>query len=52
MINSAEAILRCKPPNGDRSLGIINSESFTAEWLFGHPKKSPAAQSSDANLSL
>lgn len=46
--NPAEAIIRCKPPDGDRSLGIINMDIFMAKWLFGHPKKSSVAQSSDS----
>ena len=47
--NPAEAIIRSKPPDGDRSLGIINVDIFMAKCLFGHPKKSSAAQSSDAD---
>ncbi len=47
--NPAEAIIRCKPPDGDRSLGIINLDIFMAKCLFGHPKKSSPAQSSDAD---
>ena len=47
--NPAESIIRCKPPDEDRSLGIVNADIFMAKWLFDHPEKFSAAQSSDAD---
>ena len=52
MMNPAGAIIRCKPPNEDRSLGMINADIHMAKWLFGYPKKSLAAHSSNADPSI